>query len=134
MASLALAAAAAVAIALTPTVVPVDGETVVEGVPVACTGIGQTKADPKWGAYPVRIEFSNAAREYLRGGEVTVFDAKGAPILAVSCDAPWILLKLPKGAYSLEGRPLDSPAKPRTARFSPPASGQMRLVLAFPDA
>jgi hypothetical protein len=117
-----------------PTVVAVDSETVVDGVPVGCTGIGQTKNDPKWLAYPVRIEFSNAAGEYLRGGEVTIYDGKSRAVLAVSCDSPWTLLKLPKGTYRVEGHPLDSPAKPRSAPFTPPAKGQIRVVLPFPDA
>jgi hypothetical protein len=113
---------------------PVDVETNAGGVPVACTGIGQTRLDPKWQAYGVRVEVSNAANEYLVGGAVTVKDRKGAEVLSVSCDAPWILMKLPAGAYSIEGRLLNSAAKPKSAPFSPPKSGQMRLVLQFPDA
>ena len=131
----ALAAAAAAVAVLTPTVLAVDSENVVEDVPVACTGIGQVKNDPRWAAYPVRIEFANPAAEYLAAGEVTVFDARTAkPLVAVRCPAPWILLKLPKGGYRVEGRVPESPAKPRSATFSAPATGQIRVVLTFPDA
>lgn len=132
-----LAAVAALALgapAFAATPLPVDAETTAGGVPVACTGIGQTRLDPKWAAYGVRVEFSNALNEYLGGGAVTVKDKKGAEVLSVSCDAPWILMKLPAGAYTIEGQPLDSQAKPRSATFSPPKAGQMRLVLQFPDA
>jgi hypothetical protein len=137
--SLALAAAAAALLMASrssaePRVLPVDGETTAGGVPVACTGIGQTRLDPKWAAYGVRVEVSNAANEYLVDAAITVRDRKGAEVLSVSCDAPWILMKLPPGAYRIEGRILNSAAKPRSATFSPPASGQMRLVLQFPDA
>lgn len=117
-----------------PRSLPVDMETTVGVVPVACTGVGQTRLDPKWQAYGVRVEVSNARNEYLVGGAVTVKDAKGGEVLSVSCDAPWILMKLPPGAYRIEGRILNSDAKPRSAPFSPPKSGQMRLVLQFPDA
>jgi hypothetical protein len=139
MASHAIAAALAVLLtsAAAPpeaTVLPVDGETVIAGIAAGCTGIGETKNDPKWATYPVRIEFANAAREYLSGGEITIFDARAHPLLSLRCDAPWILLKLPSGAYRVEGRVPDSPAKPRSAPFKPPAKGQMRLVLTFPDA
>jgi hypothetical protein len=142
MATFALVAASAVLLAAAepaaappaPTMLAVDAETTVGGVAVGCTGIGQTKSDPKWAAYPVRIEFSNAAREYLQGGEIVIYDAASAPLLSVRCDAPWILLKLPAGSYRVEGRVPDSPAQPRSATFKPPAKGQMRLVLAFPDA
>lgn len=127
------------AIALGPAVwaatpLPVDAETTAGGVAVACTGIGQTRLDPKWATYGVRVEFSNALNEYLGGGSVTVKDKKGGEVLSVSCDAPWILMKLPAGTYVIEGQPVDSQAKPRSATFSPPKSGQMRLVLQFPDA
>ena len=128
------ALAAAPAATAQPMSLPVDAEATAGGVPVACTGIGQTRLDPKWQAYGVRVEFSNARNEYLVGAAVTVHDKKGAEVLNVSCDAPWVLMKLPAGAYSIEGRILNSPAKPRSAPFSPPAKGQMRLVLQFPDA
>ena len=130
----ALAAAVASPAASQPVSLPVDAETTAGGVPVACTGVGQTRLDPKWQAYGVRVEVSNALNEYLVGGAVTVRGHKGAEVLSVTCDAPWILMKLPPGAYVVEGRILNSTAKPRSAPFSPPKTGQMRLVLQFPDA
>lgn len=113
---------------------PVDAETKVNGVDLACTGIGQTRDDPRWGAYGVRVEFSNARNEYLAGAAMELRDRTGREILSVSCDAPWILLRLPPGGYSVEGRLLESTAKPRSATFKPPAQGQTRVVLQFPDA
>lgn len=112
---------------------PIDTPTSAGGVPVACTGVGQTKHDPQWQSYSVRVEFSNALKEYLDGGQISV-SAHGKRLLSVRCDAPWILLKLPAGDYVVEGTPLNSSAKPRSAPFKPPAKGQMRLVLQFPDA
>lgn len=117
-----------------PVALPVDAPTVVNGIEVACTGVGQTRDEPRWQAYGVRIEFSNALNEYLTGGAIVVRDAAGRELVNVSCDAPWILLRLPNGAYRVEGRLLDSAAKPRSAPFTPPAGGQMRVVLQFPDA
>jgi hypothetical protein len=114
--------------------VALDQETNVSGVPVACTGIGQTKDDPRWLRYPVRVEFSNAHNEYFANVEIAVWDRSGRPVVSVSCNGPWILLDLPPGRYRIEGRLLDVAAKPRTAPFSPPTHGQMRLVLQFPDA
>jgi hypothetical protein len=114
-----------------PAALALDAETTIAGVDVACTGIGQTRLDPRWAAYPVRIEFSNARSEYLTDGEIALSDARGRPILDLRCDGPWILLKLKPGAYRVEGRIAN--AKPRTARFRPPSQGQMRLVLQVPD-
>jgi hypothetical protein len=120
--------------AAAPVALAVDAETTVNGVQVACTGVGGTRSESRWTTYGVRVEFSNALNEYLVGGAIVVRDRTGRELLEVSCDAPWILLRLPKGAYRVEGRLLDSPAKPRSAPFSPPAAGQIRLVLQFPDA
>lgn len=127
-------ATAASAAPSAPVALTVDAETTVGGVEVACTGVGQTRAEARWTTYGVRVEFSNALNEYLVGGAVTVRDRAGRELLNVSCDAPWVLLRLPRGDYRVEGRLLDSPARPRSAPFSPPAKGQMRLVLQFPDA
>lgn len=112
---------------------PLDRSVTVGGVEVACTGVGQTRTDPKWQAFPVRVEFSDSRQEYLGSGAVTVF-ADRRRLLSVRCDAPWILLKLQPGAYRIEGRVPGSPARPRSAGFHTPARGQMRLVLQFPDA
>jgi hypothetical protein len=128
-ASLALAASAAAA----PTAVPLDGEATVGGVGVGCTGIGESKLDPKWQAYPVRVEFSDANNAYLANEVLTVRNASGAELLTVFCEGPWILLKLPPASYSVVGRVPGTSAQPRTANFRPPSHGQMRLVLKFPD-
>jgi hypothetical protein len=132
-AALALAAASAEAAPGGAVNLPVDRPTVVGGVEVACTGIGQTRTDPKWQAYPVRVEFSDARNEYLGAGEITV-SADHKPVLSVRCGAPWILLKLAAGAYTVEGRVPGADVKPRSASFHTPDHGQMRLVLQFPDA
>jgi len=132
-AAIALAAGWAGAAGAQPTKVPLDAETTVDGVPVACTGIGQTKLDPHWKTYPVRVEFSDSKNAYLANEAITVWDAHGRQVVSVSCEGPWILLKLPPASYRIEGRLLDMAAKPRTAPFKPPANGQMRLVLQFLD-
>jgi hypothetical protein len=113
---------------------PIDSPTVMNGVEVACTGIGQTRLEPRWQDYGVRVEFSNARNEYLTGGAIVLRDSAGRELMNLSCEAPWILLRLPRGAYRVDGRLLDSAAKPRSAPFAPPAHGQLRVVLQFPDA
>ncbi len=44
-----------------------DHETTIAGIGVACTGIGQTKNDPKWQAYPVLVEYAGPGGELLAG-------------------------------------------------------------------
>lgn len=114
-----------------PVTVPLDGETVLNGVGVACTGIGGTKDDPKWLAYPVRLEFSNPQREYLIGATITLADAKGTEIFTATCGGAWLLLKLPDaGSYRVTGRMSDGKtSKPQMVKS--PAKGQTRVILIF---
>ena len=136
------ASAAALALGLGPVVafaqpvrVPLDQEATVGGVGVGCTGIGQTKNDPKWRAYPVKLEFADAQRALLANEVVTVSAGGGAPVLEVACEGPWVLLKLPPGkAYHVEASLAQSSAQPRSASVTAPAHGQATFVLTFPDA
>jgi hypothetical protein len=115
-------------------VLPVDKTTAVGGLEVACTGLGETRLDPKWAAFPVRVEFSNGKAEYLTDGEIRLTTAKGRPLLHVSCAAPWVLLKTPPGEYHVYARLSDGSAEGKSAPFKTPAKGQIRVVIAFPGA
>ena len=134
-----LAALAALAAATTaaaqPTRVPLDHERVVGGVGVACTGIGQTKNDPKWLAYNVRVEFADAQHNYLAGETATLLNNHGQELLEVSCEGPWVLLKLQPGMpYLVEGQVTPNGEAPTSSTVSPPSHGQTRVVLTFPSA
>ncbi|MGZ3273899.1 MAG: hypothetical protein ACXU82_11420 [Caulobacteraceae bacterium] len=113
---------------------PVDQAADAAGIPVACTGMGETRQDPKWTTYPIRVELSNGRAEYLTDAQIVLTDAKGKVLLKVSCTAPWVLLKPPAGSYAVYGQLLESSAKPRSAPFKVPSKGQIRVVLEFPDA
>jgi hypothetical protein len=116
-----------------PVRIPLDRETTIAGVGVACTGIGQTKDDPKWQAYSVRVEFSGPGGEYLANETLILSDAKGAQLLAVWCEGPWILLKLPAGkAYKVEGQVGRAAEVTVSAAVKAPSHGQARFVLNFP--
>jgi hypothetical protein len=116
-----------------PVAVAEDGTATVNGVDVACTGVGQTREDPRWLAYPVRVEVSDAQDQYLAGAIVSVFDKAGHPLLSVTCDDPWVLLKLKPAVYRVHASLMAEAAKPRSATIKAPASGQIRVVLQFTD-
>jgi len=125
--------ALATSVAAQPVRVPLDQETTVGDIPVACTGIGQTKNDPKWLAYPVRVEFADAEHAYLADETISLADAHGHQLLDVACEGPWILLKLPpRVAYRVEGRLRDPSVPPVSATVKAPSHGQTRFVLTFP--
>jgi len=111
---------------------PMDNPVTLNGIETVCTGIADSKDDPRWKAYPVRIEFSNGGAQYLAGAHVALAE-KGKELVSLDCNGSWVLFRLAPGSYEVTGALLDSNAKPRTAKFSPPARGQKRIVLRFPD-
>jgi hypothetical protein len=118
------------------TPIPLDTATTIAGVGVGCTGIGQTKDDPKWLAYPVRVELADAQHNYLTGEVMTLTAPSGKALLTVSCEGPWLLLKLPDaGSYKVDVRLTEEEtAAPRSAVVKSPTHGQTRFVITFPDA
>jgi hypothetical protein len=130
----ALASAPAAALA-DPVRVHLDEETLIGGVDVACTGIGQSRDLPKWSAYPIRVEFADAQQHYLAGETLTLSNNHGAELLQMACEGPWVLLRLPPGmSFKVEAR-IDQPGvAAKSAMVKAPRTGQARFVLTFPDA
>jgi hypothetical protein len=118
-----------------PVKVALDQETTLGGVGVACTGIGQTKDDPKWQAYPVRVEFARPSGAYIAGEVLKVVDSHDQMLMEVGCEGPWILLKLTSGQhYVLSATAADSGSLAKDMAVTAPSHGQAHFVLAFPAA
>jgi hypothetical protein len=136
-----LAAAAVVAGAVAGFCYPVraqnyaamDQPITVNGVDTVCTGIGnEAQHDPRWAAYPIRVEFSNGGAQYLSGAHVTLSGADGKPLATLDCAGAWVLFKLPPGTYRVQASLLNNQAGgTSSATFEPPASGQKRVELQF---
>jgi hypothetical protein len=108
-----------------------DVPTPVQNIQTACTGIGSTsREDPRWAAYPLRIEAVGAGGQFLGDVQLSVTSGNQT-LITVRCGGPWLLLRLPPGAYrvngSFEGRAVQ-------ANANVPATGQGRVILRFPDA
>ena len=109
---------------------PFDSPISMREMEAVCTGVGaDARNDPRWPTYPLRIELVGRAGEYL--GEALISLTKGSePVISVRCSGPWLLLKLPPGAYNVtaevEGRTM-------TSRANVAATGQARVVLRFAD-
>jgi hypothetical protein len=116
-----------------PVAVPLDTEQVVGGVGVGCTGVGQSKDDPRWKAYPIRVEVSNPAGDLLADVAISVSNASGGLLATISCEGPWIMLRPAPGLYKLEAWAPGQGLPHRTASFSPPARGQRIVELNFPE-
>lgn len=57
------------------------------------------RANPRWRAYPTRLEFALNNGQYLGDETVTVIGQ--GKNLSVHCGGPWVLMDLPKGSYRL---------------------------------
>jgi hypothetical protein len=114
---------------------PLDQTVTADKVEVACTGIGaNAREDPRWKAFPVRVEFAAPNGDYFSDEIVSLSTAAGEHLITVACEGPWVLLKLPAGRYTIAARLNDVAAKTETATFSPPRSGQKLVMIHFPDA
>jgi hypothetical protein len=113
--------------------VPMDNPVSINGVDTVCTGIGdEAQHEPRWLAYPVRIEFSNGGAQYLSGAHVVLSAAGGKALTALDCAGPWVLFKLAPGSYKVDASLLNNQGGGvSSATFSPPPTGQKRVVLQF---
>ena len=109
---------------------PFDSPVSMRAMEAVCTGIGaDARNDPRWPTYPLRIELVGRAGEYLGQASVTLSQNDEA-IISVRCGGPWLLIRLPPGAYDVTAE-VESVSK--TGRVTVPATGQGRLVLRFPE-
>ncbi len=112
---------------------PMDNPVSLGGIETVCTGIGEdSQHDPRWLAYPVRIEFANGAAQYVSGAHVVLTAAGGKPLASLDCSGAWVLFKLGPGTYQVTATHQgEAGAATRSATFSPPATGQKRIILDF---
>ena len=111
---------------------PTDKPVVItNAITAVCAGIAESQDDPRWAAYPVRVEFANASDQYIAGVNLTL--SQGRKVLAhLSCSGAWLLFQLPRGRYQVMATRQDAPqAAQASAAFTPPAKGQKRVVLIF---
>lgn len=115
--------------------IPMDQPITINGIETACSGIGDApKENPLWKEYPVRVEFSNGGAQYLSGAHVTLSQG-GKTLTSFDCSGAWVLFKnLKPGAnYKVAATITDQPgAGEKSASFTPPASGQKRVVIQYP--
>lgn len=117
-----------------PIPLPMDTPSVVAGLDMACSGIGEeAQLDPRWDAYSVRVEFAGGYGQYLAGTVLALSDEEGHAIATVRCSGPWILIKLPVGVYRMSGTIEGQTVAAASARVTAPGSGQKRVVLRFPE-
>lgn len=79
-----------------------------QGVPYTSGGIGSDESDAMKAAasqWPLSLEFAiktGAQAEYAAGVKVRVLDQHGATVLDATSQGPFMLVKVPPGAYRIE--------------------------------
>ena len=108
-----------------------DTPKAIEGIETVCDGITiANRNDPKWRAYSLRMEFAGKGGQYLGGETVSV---KGEELeVSVTCQGPWVLMKLPAGSYHISADVPDAGHKEMNVRVS--ANGQHVAMFSFPNA
>jgi hypothetical protein len=93
-----------------------DQPTTIAGVETVCTGVGSAKDNPKG--------------EDLAQEHISVMQG-GKSVVETDCDAPWVLMKLPAGEYSVAA---SVGARTGNASFSTSGSGQKTVTIIMPPA
>lgn len=106
-----------------------DTEQKYNDVSYVCTGVGESKDDPRWKEYPLKLMFAGSGRAYVSEVKVSLKDASGKAVLEADCDGPWLLAKLKPGKYSVSASAEGGGTK--TASVNVPASGQAETVIRF---
>jgi hypothetical protein len=114
-----------------PSLQAADEELTYQGIQYACTGVGESKEDPKWKTYPLKLMFTAGTKAYVADVSVTVQDGSGNVVLKATCDSPWFLARLKSGNYSVMAQALGAGSK--TVQVSVPAVGQKEMVIRFPE-
>lgn len=112
---------------------PIDRETSVNGIPAACTGVGdQQENSARWSAYPVKVVVSGTGHQFFSGETVSITRGDGRHVAQMTCNGPWVLMKLRPGAYhatvNLPGHPT------KTVAFNAPARGQREVNVVYNGA
>lgn len=101
----------------------------VNGTEVVCTGIdSDSRHDPRWPSYPLKLEFAGVGGQYL--GEERVQVTGNGVNVNVRCKGPWVLMRVPAGSYTVQAHVRGGGNK--TATVNVTGRGQTRAVMSLP--
>jgi hypothetical protein len=101
------------------------------GVTYMCSGIGESKDDPRVSGFPMKVVFAtNSSALYSDVNVLVTDEASGKPVFDVFCDGAWLLVKLPAGKYKVTAT--DGKSQARSCSMSI-GSSQSQCVLRWPD-
>ena len=69
--------------------------------PYVCTGIGESKDDPRLTSFPLKVVFATNSGALYTDVNVRIEAEGGAPVLETFCDGAWLLVQLPFAKYRI---------------------------------
>ena len=115
---------------LAQAILPFDMPTMISDVETVCTGVdSDSRADPRWNAYPLRLEITGKGGQYLGDVQITV-EKDRKSVVQVTCGGPWLLLRVPPGRYQISAT---TENKTVNSIAVAPAKGQGRIIIRFPE-
>lgn len=110
---------------------PQDQELSFQGIKYACTGVAESKEDPRWTQYPVKLMFTTGGRAYVSFVQVKIEDPQGKVVLEVECDSPWLMADLKPGSYTVK---VTADKKyPKSAKLQVAGGKQVEQAIRFPE-
>ena len=110
---------------------PQDQELNYQGLKYACTGVAESKEDPRWTQYPAKLMFTTGGRAYVSFVQVKIEDAQGKVVLEVECDSPWLVAELKPGSYTVKATA--ERKYPKSAKLTVGGGKPVELAIRFPE-
>ena len=77
----------------------------------------------------LKLVFAERSRAFLSALPVTITDSKGAVVLKLTIDGPWLFAKLPAGEYRYRA---ERDGHVQSGSVAVPETGHIELVVSFP--
>jgi hypothetical protein len=127
--AIAFAGAASAQIETAPPL-PLDAPQAMRSMEAVCTGVGSdSRDDPRWAQYPLRVEVVGIQGQYLGEVRVTLIEGNEA-IVSVRCGGPWVLFRIAPGTYGVTA---EVGGASKSAKVTVDGKTQARVIIRFPD-
>ena len=88
------------------------------GIKYAITGVAESKDDARWKTAPLIVEFATQRAELYADVDVKIQDASQKQIFAVKVNAPWLVLWLQPGTYTVHATDKNGVSKSMTVNVT----------------
>ena len=110
---------------------PYNQPKTIDGVETMCDGSSlNDRRDGNSAGYTLRLEMVGKGGQYLGGETITVNGNEHQ--LSVTCQGPWVLMKLPAGSYKIAADVPEAGHKEMNVRVS--GTGQQVVMMRWPNA